>query len=65
MTASPKGWAMPCLAEEILDGQHQRVTIPTHAGTAPKGLQQEKLERDLCLVVLLVPQTTQSENGLN
>ena len=35
------GWVMLWLAEEILDGQHQKVDIPTHAGTAHKGLPQK------------------------
>ena len=49
MTASPKpsfgnlgGWATPCLAEEILDGQHQRVDISTYAKTAHRGLLQKE-----------------------
>ena len=28
------GWATPCSAEEMLDGQHQRVDIPAYARTA-------------------------------
>ena len=38
------GWATPWSAEEMLDGQHQRVDIPAHAGTAHKGLLQKRLE---------------------
>ena len=44
MTTSPKpplkapGWVMLWLAEEMLDGQHQRMLIPAHAWTAHNGL---------------------------
>ena len=48
MTASlkhPSGhhelWATPWSAEELLDGQHQRVDIPAHTRTAHKGLLQK------------------------
>ena len=39
---------MPQSAEKMLDGQHQRVDNPAHARTAYKGLQQKRLEEDLC-----------------
>ena len=42
------GWATPSLAEEMLDGQHQRVDIPARARTAHKGLLQKSLVEDLC-----------------
>ena len=42
------GWATLWLAEEMLDGQHQRVDITVHARTAHKSLLQERLEEDLC-----------------
>ena len=32
--------------EKVLDGQYQRVDIPAHARTAPKGLLQKRLEKD-------------------
>ena len=54
MTAFPKpsfrigGWATPWSAEEMLDGQHQRVDVPAYARTAYKGLLQKRLEEDLC-----------------
>ena len=35
-------------AEEVLDGQRQRVDIPAHARAALKGLMQKRLEEDLC-----------------
>ena len=41
------GWATPWLAEEMQDGQHQRVDIPADAGTAHKGLMQSRLEEGL------------------
>ena len=54
-TASPNhppghlgGWATPWSAEEMLDGQHQRVDIPGHTRTGYKGLLQKRLEEDLC-----------------
>ena len=36
-----RGWVMPWLAEEMLDGQHQRVDIPALARTAYSGLLQK------------------------
>ena len=44
------GWATPWSAEEVLDGQHQRVDIPALARTAHKSLLilQNRLEEDLC-----------------
>ena len=54
MTASPNhpsgylgGLVTPWLAEEMLDGQYQRVELPAHARTAHKGLLQKRLEEDL------------------
>ena len=35
-------------AEEMLDGQCQRVDVPASARTAHKGLLQKRLEEDLC-----------------
>ena len=43
------GWATPWSTEEMLDGQHQRVDIPTHARTAHKRLLQKRLKEDLLL----------------
>ena len=42
------GRATSWSAEEMLDGQYQRVDIPAHARTARKGLLQKRLEEDLC-----------------
>ena len=42
------GQAMPWSAEEILDGQHQRVDVPARARTVHNGLLQERLAEDLC-----------------
>ena len=39
-------WATPWLADEMLDGQHQRVDIPTHARNAHRGLLKKRLEED-------------------
>ena len=43
-----RGRARPWSAEEMLDGQHQRLDIPAHAVTAHKGLLEKRLEEDLC-----------------
>ena len=40
-------WATPWSAEEMLDGQHQKVDIHAHARTAHKDLLQKSLEADL------------------
>ena len=50
-----EGWAMPWSAEEMLDGQYQRVDVSAHARTAHKGLLQKSLEKDLCCIVPRVP----------
>ena len=42
---------MPQLAEEMLDGQHHRVHLPTKARAAHHGLLQKRLEEDLCCSV--------------
>ena len=42
------GWATPWSAEEMLDGQHQRVDISTHARAAHKGLLRKILKEDHC-----------------
>ena len=41
------GWVTPWSAEEMLDGQHQRVDIPAHARTACNCVPQKRLEEDL------------------
>ena len=46
----PGGWVTPWSAEEMLDGQHQRMDIPAHARLALKGLLQKWLEKDLCWI---------------
>ena len=43
-----EGGATPSSAEEMLDGQHQRVDISIHARTVHKGLLQKRLEEGLC-----------------
>ena len=48
MRGHPGGWATPLSAEEMLDGEHQRVNILHNARTAHKGLLQNKLEEDFC-----------------
>ena len=42
---------MPWLAEEMLDGQLQRVDIPDHARATHKGLLLKRLEEYLCWIV--------------
>ena len=58
------GLAMLLSAEEMLDGQNQRVDIPAHAKTAHKGLVQKRISAEL-LVMPPPPPTTQSVKGLN
>ena len=43
-----EGWVTLWSAEEMLDGQLQRVDIPAHARSAHKGLLQKKTGRGLC-----------------
>ena len=43
----------------------RRVDNPAHARTSDKGLLRKRLEGDLCWIVLHVPPTTQSVEGLN
>ena len=59
------GWATPWSAEEMLDGQQEKVDIPVHARTAHKGFLQKRLEENLCRIVPHVPLTTQSVKGLD
>ena len=49
----PGGWAMPWSAEEMLDGQRQRVDIPRLARTANNGLTQKRLEDVLSYTALV------------
>ena len=42
------GWATLWSAEEMLEGQHQRVDMPAHARTAHNGLLQKTLEDNIC-----------------
>ena len=58
-------WMMPWSAEELLDGQHQRVDISASARTAHKGLLQERLEEALCWIIPHVLLMTQAVKGLN
>ena len=59
------GWATPWSAEDMLDGQHQRVNITVHARAAHNGLLQKRLEENLCWIVSHFPLTTSSVKGLN
>ena len=47
------GWATPWWAEEMLDGQHQRVGIPTRVSTAHKSLCRKDWKR-ICAELSLV-----------
>ena len=40
-----------CCDHEYVDGQRQRVNVPTYAWTAHDGLAQKRLEEDLCWIV--------------
>ena len=42
---------MPWSAEEVLNGQHQRVDIPAHGGIAHNGLLQKTLEENRSSIV--------------
>ena len=48
LTGTLEEWATLWLAEEMMDGQHQRVDIPPNARTDHNGLLQKRLEEDLC-----------------
>ena len=48
-------WAMPWLAEEMLDGQHQRVDIAAHTRTTHNGLLQRDWKRSSAELVLTSP----------
>ena len=52
-------------AQEMLDEQHKRVDICAHARTAHYGLQQKRLEEDLCWIIPKVPLMTRLIKGLN
>ena len=39
----------------MLDGQHHKVDVPAHVGTALGGLPQLIMEEDLCYIVPQVP----------
>ena len=56
------GWATPWSADEMLDGQHQRMDTSAHASIDHKGLLQKRPEKDLCWIIPNVPQ---SVKGLN
>ena len=46
---------MPWSAEEMLDGQYQRVDIPAYARTANNGLLEKGLEENFCRIVCHAP----------
>ena len=60
-------WVMSWSAQEMLEGQHQTVDIPSHARIAHDGLLQKRLEvkEDLCCVISHVLLMIQSVKGLN
>ena len=49
------GWTLLWSAQEMLDGQHQRVDIPAYAITAHKGFLRRELEEDLCWIIPHLP----------
>ena len=57
------GWETPWSAEEMLDGQHQRVDVPAYARAAPDGLLQICLEQNFCRIIPYVSPTTKSAKG--
>ena len=60
-----EGWSTKWSAEEMLDGQHQRVGIPAHLRPAHEGLLQKRQEEYLCCLVLHVSRTFQWNKGLD
>ena len=58
------GWVTLGSAEEMLDGQHQRVDNLARARTADKGLLQKRPEEDLCWIVPHFSPTIHSFKGL-
>ena len=58
------GYATPWSAEEMLDGQYQRVDIPACTRAAHKGFLQKRMEDDHRWIVSHVTPTTQSVNPL-
>ena len=42
------GWATPWSAEEMLDGQLERVDIIAYATTVHNGILHKRLEKDIC-----------------
>ena len=56
------GWATLWSAEEMLDGQHQRMDNRAHARTAHKGLLQKRVEEDLCRIIPHVPPPPRQSN---
>ena len=52
-------------ADEMMDGQHQRVDIPGYARTAHEDLPYKRLEEGLSWIVRLVFSTTRFVEGLN
>ena len=57
-------WATPWSAEEILNGHHQRVDIPTNARITQKGLLLKRLEGDLCWIVPHAPLPSPSDDPI-
>ena len=59
------GWATLWKAEKMLDGQHPKVEIHTHARIAHNGLPRKRLEENRGWIVPHVSPMTQSVKGLN
>ena len=50
------GWATPWSVEEMMNGQHQKVDVPSHARTVHNGLlQKKKLEKNIRWIVCHAP----------
>ena len=61
----PRRGAWLWSAEDMLDGQNQRVDVPAHARTAHMGLLQKRPEENICWIVPHVPPTIKSLKGLS
>ena len=46
-----ESWATPRSAGEMLDGHHQRMHVPAHAGTSQDDVRRNQLEEGLCQIV--------------
>ena len=58
-------WATQRSAQDLLDGQRQRLDVPAHAGTTHDSLSKKRLEEYLCRIIRHALPTSRSIEGLN